>query len=335
MVLTVLFAGLAAFCNALGSVLQRKGACSQPFDDAMSLRLLWRFVHQLPWLGGIAFMFGGFVLQVAALSTGPISLVQPVLVAEMGFTLVLSAMLLGSSMHTREWTAVIGMNSGIALLSLALRPTGGDTRQVSGPTWALGCAVTLVVITGLVLLAHRYHYAPRAACLGIAAGMFFGFIAVLVSGITGTFAGGPKAVMTAWQTYALLVAGPAGFFLLQVTLRVGSLVASQPGLTLANPLVGIGWGVAVFGEDVRGGGWVAVEIVGFALITACALLLARSPSLHGFAGAYEETEGSVEGEVEGEAESAEPPESTGLTGSTEDTAASEADESSDRNQENH
>lgn len=254
MALTVLFAVLAAFCNALGSVLQRKGTRSQPFEEAMSVRLLWRLVHQLPWLGGIVFMLGGFGLQVAALSTGPISLVQPVLVAEMGLTLVLSAMLLGSSMHTREWTAVFGMNTGIALLLVALRPTGGDTRGVTGPTWALGCLVTLAVIVGTVVLAHRYRYAHRAAYLGIAAGMFFGFIAVLVSGVTGAFAGGPKAVLSAWQTYALIVAGPTGFFLLQVTLRAGTLVASQPGLTLANPLVGIGWGVAVFGEDVRGGG---------------------------------------------------------------------------------
>lgn len=335
MALTVLFAVLAAFCNALGSVLQRKGTRSQPFEEAMSVRLLWRLVHQLPWLGGIVFMLGGFGLQVAALSTGPISLVQPVLVAEMGLTLVLSAMLLGSSMHTREWTAVFGMNTGIALLLVALRPTGGDTRGVTGPTWALGCLVTLAVIVGTVVLAHRYRYAHRAAYLGIAAGMFFGFIAVLVSGVTGAFAGGPKAVLSAWQTYALIVAGPTGFFLLQVTLRAGALVASQPGLTLANPLVGIGWGVAVFGEDVRGGGWIALEVLGFSLIAACTLLLARSASLRGSAGAYEETEGRADGEDAG---------NTGESGflevaeDAEDTAVEsgvDTDASSDRNQENH
>lgn len=292
MILPVLFAVAAALANALGSVLQRRGARRQPEDESMSVRLLWDMAHQPAWVGGIACMLIGFGFQVAALSTGPISLVQPILVGELGFTLLLSAVLLGARLHTREWTAVVGMNGGIALLLVALRPSGGDTRGVTGPTWAAGCAITLAVIAALVLLAHRFHYAHRAAYLGIASGLFFGFLAVLVSGVTGTFAGGVQAVFSSWPVYAVLAAGPVGFFLLQTTLRAGSLVASQPGLTLSNPVVGIGWGVAVFGEQVRGGGWIAAELLGFALIAACTLLLARSPSLHGAAGAYEEREGA-------------------------------------------
>lgn len=317
MLVTVVCAVTAALCNALGSVLQRKGAREVPSDEAMSPRLLWKLGHSAAWLGGIAAMLGGFGFQVAALSTGPISLVQPILVAELGFTLVLSAMLLGASLHIREWTAVLGMNSGIALLLVALTPSGGAT-QVSGPKWAVGCAVTLLIIGTFVVVAHRYRYAHRAAYLGIASGLFFGFLAVLVAGVTGLFPDGAGAVFSAWQTYAVVVAGPTGFFLLQATLRAGSLVASQPGLTLANPVVGIGWGVAVFGEDVRGGGWIAAEIAGFALIAACTVLLARSPSLHGAAGAYEGTDGASS--------------SAGSAGS--DTSR-DGTPSSDRNHENH
>ncbi len=315
MLVTVVLAVSAALCNAFGSVLQRKGARAQPGDESMSPRLLWNLAHSPAWAGGIAFMLAGFGFQVAALSTGPISFVQPVLAAELGFTLVLSAMLLGARPHAREWTAVLGMNGGIALLLVALQPTGGDPRQVSGQEWALGCAVTFTLIGGFVLVAYRHRYAHRAAYLGIASGVFFGFLAVLVAGVAGALQAGAGAVLSAWQTYAVVVAGPVSFLSLQATLRAGSLVASQPGLTLANPVVGIGWGVAVFGEQVRGGGWIAVEVAGFALIAGCTLLLARSPSLRGSAGAQEETEGR--------ADSADPAGSTGGT------------PSSERNHENH
>jgi hypothetical protein len=146
--------------------------------------------------------------------------------------------------------------------------------------------VAAVVV--LVVLGHRSRYARRAALLGVATGVSFGFTAALIAGMTAAFTDGIVGVLTAWQTYALLVAGPAGFLLLQHALRAGRLVASQPGMTLANPLVAIGWGIVVFGEHVRGGGWIVVEAAGGAVIAACTLLLAHSPLLQGSAGEREE-----------------------------------------------
>ena len=83
-----------------------------------------------------------------------------------------------------------------------------------------------------------------------------------------------------WQTYVLIVLGPAFFFLLQKTMQAGRLIASQPALTLTNPIVAGGFGIAVFGEQVRTGGWLAAAILGAALIGASTALLARSPLLH-------------------------------------------------------
>lgn len=333
MVVTVVCAVLAAFVNALGSVLQRKGTLAESADRRMSVGLLWDLVHRGAWVGGIASMLAGFGFQAAALATGPISLVQPILVAELSFTLLLSAALLSAELHAREWTAVIGMNAGIALLLVSLRPAGGDPRHIPGTTWLTGCAVTLALIATAVATGYRHHYARRAAYLGVASGLLFGFLAVLMAGVTRAIDDGGTAVLAAWQTYAVVVAGPTGFFLLQATLRAGSLVASQPGLTLANPVVGIGWGVVAFGEDVRGGGWIAGQLAGFLLIATCTVLLAHSRSLHGSAGAYEDI--VVEGDA-GAAEAAveagateEPDTDTGRT-----TEGTDAD-SAERNQENH
>ena len=276
MLLGVLFAVFAAVANALGSVLQRSGARRQPEGGRLSRDMLWHLVRQPAWILGVLATLGGLVLQAAALATGPIVLIQTILISELGFVLMLSSLVFRTRMPTREWVALAGLGAGVALLLYSLRPEGGSALGVRAPVWILASGVTLAAVAFTVHRGTRLEHASRAAHLGIAAGMWFGFTAVLVSGITAAFAAGFSGVFAAWQTYAMLVAGPTGFFLLQNALRAGPLVASQPGLTLANPLVALGWGVAVFDENVRGGGWIVSELAGAAVIVGCTLVLARS-----------------------------------------------------------
>jgi hypothetical protein len=79
----------------------------------------------------------------------------------------------------------------------------------------------------------------------------------------------------------MIVLGPGYFFLLQKSLQAGSLVAAQPALTLSNPVVAVVFGIVVFGEQVRTGGWLALAVAGAAAIAVCTLVLARSPLLKG------------------------------------------------------
>jgi drug/metabolite transporter (DMT)-like permease len=286
--LSIVLAVLASVANATASVLQRKGARREPESRGSGVRMVWDLLHQRVWVGGVGAIIAGFLLQAGALGTGPIALVQPILVGELPITLLLAGMVFQARLHAREWAAVAGMSAGLSLLLYALAPAGGDPRNVPGGTWALGCVATAAVVVTLVVAGHRSRHAARAGYLGVATGVSFGFTAALIAAMTAAFARGIVGVLTAWQTYALVLVGPAAFFLLQAALRAGRLVASQPGLTLANPLVAIGWGVAVFGEQVRGGGWIAAEVAGTAVIAACTLLLVRSPLLAGRHGAVEE-----------------------------------------------
>lgn len=65
---------------------------------------------------------------------------------------------------------------------------------------------------------------------------------------------GLVAIFRTWQTYAMVAAGGFTLFLLQSALNAGPLVAAQPGLTAANPVLAFLWGVLVFGgESVRSG----------------------------------------------------------------------------------
>ncbi|MGA9831432.1 MAG: hypothetical protein WBQ71_09955, partial [Trebonia sp.] len=80
----IVLAVAASVCTATSSVCQRRGAKGtqvRGFDVGLVVRLARRPV----WLLGIASMIGGFVFQLTALRFGDLSLVQPILAAELVF----------------------------------------------------------------------------------------------------------------------------------------------------------------------------------------------------------------------------------------------------------
>jgi drug/metabolite transporter (DMT)-like permease len=146
--------------------------------------------------------------------------------------------------------------------------------------WLIGIAVTLGLAGALVTIGYYSRGPRRAGWLGIATGVVFGFTAVLVAGVGAAYRNGLIGVLTAWQTWALVILGPLSFFLLQNALQAGDLVASQPGMTLADPVVAVVWGLTVFGEHARGGPWLVGTFLGAGLLIVGTLVLVRSPLLH-------------------------------------------------------
>ncbi len=271
---------LAAALNASASVLQRRAGREAPDRDAFSLRLLFDLLVRPVWLVGIGAVLLGFLVQATALALGDVAVVQPLLVAELPFTLLLAAVVFHTPIHRREWTAIGMMAVGLAAFILTLAPTGGGPAMAPLAAWLVGVGLALAVAGVLVVVGHRARGPRRAALLGIATGVGFGLTAVLVAGVGAAYRHGLLGVATAWQTWAVVVIGPLSFFLLQNALQAGSLVASQPGMTLANPLVAVTWGLTIFSQHARGGWWLAGTVLGTALIGAGTVVLARSPLLH-------------------------------------------------------
>ena len=277
--MTVVLVLLAALANAGALVLLRKAALSEPAAPSFSLRQLWTLLHRPVWAGGMAMIFVGFVLQATALGIGAVSLVQLVLVLELPFTLILGPIVLGGPLRTREWTAIATMTVGVVLLLSMLEPRGGDPYSTGLTVWIIAATTTVAVIAGLVLLGRRRDGAAKAAPFGVATGAASGLIAVLTNAVLAAADGGIGGVFTTWWTYLLILTVPVGFFLLQGALQAGRLVASQPGITLANPLVAAVWGIGIFDEDVRTGSWLIGALLGSVLIGAGAVLLSRSSLL--------------------------------------------------------
>ncbi|MEV6793347.1 DMT family transporter [Streptomyces sp. NPDC051320] len=292
--LSVLLAVLAAVANAAASVLQRKAARDRPESENLSWRLLLSLLHRPVWFAGILSVIAGFLLQAVALSNGRLSVVEPVLVLELPVTLLLSALVFRSRLGVREWGASAAMAAGLAGLLYFLSPSEGSSADVSGPLWALASCVNLLLVGALVWWARTTPPgARRAALLGVATGCGFGFTAALIKGMTRTYSQGIATLFTSWQVYAMIVAGAGAMFLLQSAMQAGRLLATQPGLTMADPVVSILWGVLVFDEEVRGGLFIILSVVAAAVVAAAVIVLTRSPLLAGEAGRQEETPGGT------------------------------------------
>ncbi|MFI0739302.1 DMT family transporter [Streptomyces sp. NPDC021100] len=269
-----LVALLAAGGNALGTVLQRIAARTVPEGDAFSVRLVQHLVRSPAWLGGIAVIVGAAACQALALTLGSLSLVQPILVTELPFTLLVACAFARRRLPAAGWAASLMVAAGLGL-GLAAAAPGGGADTAPGARWAVtlagaGAAVALCAATALT----RPRGRARAALFASASAIAYALTATLMKAATGAFDDhGAGAFFTAWQTYAFVAAGGCALFLLANAMESGPLVASQPALTLGEALVSLALGSLVYGERLRTGWWLVPEGVGVALVTWGILLL--------------------------------------------------------------
>ena len=271
---------LATIANAAALVLQRKAAQDSARARGVSAGTLRDMVQRPAWLVGISIFGVAVALQATALSLGSIALVQPVLVMELPFTLLLGWLVLGGPLRRQEWIAVAMMSVGLVVLLVSLQPSGGDALGTSTLVWILGTVVTVGLLAGTSAIAERSRPVGRAAWYGIAAGIGSGFVAVIVKAMADALQiGGIAGVLTTWQSYLLIPVAPAAFLVLQHALRAGRLLASQPGLILGNPLLSSTWGIGLLGEQVNGGAALLGGLLGAVLLTVGVFVLSRSPLL--------------------------------------------------------
>ncbi|HEY3906850.1 MAG TPA: DMT family transporter [Streptosporangiaceae bacterium] len=269
---------LAGLVNATGNVLNRKAARDEPDQAEFKLKLITDLMHRKVWLAAVGMMIISFALAAAALGTGQLASVQLVVVLELPMTIIGGAVLLHSPLGAREWIAISAMTAGVIGLLALLDPQPGPARQIAPVLWIAMSAGNFAAIVGLFLAARRHSKpAIRACLLGVASGLGYGLTAAYTKGMADAFnAGGIVAVFTTWQFYACALAGVGSAFLLENAYQAGPLAASQPGITLVDPMVSTVWGIVVFGETVSHGALLGLTVLPAAAVAVGVFLLSRS-----------------------------------------------------------
>ena len=296
---------LAASCfTALASVAQRRAAAPAPSDLSLSVRLIGYLLKRPVWFLGIACMILGFLFQYAALKAGPLSVVQPVIAGELVLVFGCIALKDRRRVGLRDWIAAIGMVLGLAVFLSLSDPHGGSERA-SASRWVFAAGVTGVLALVATTLAYLPSTGPertgsgrRAALLGVAAAIGFGFVAAVVKELSAQLSQGISGIFLDWSLYALLLSGAASMFLASNAFQAGSLAASQPGLTLVDPLVASACGVLLFGDRLNlQAGPASGEVLALLVVVASVVLLSRSPLVLGVEDSAPQAAPSLESRV--------------------------------------
>ncbi len=227
--MTVVLALAAAICNALNVVTQHIASISDPGHSKG-----WRFARYLLsnplWLFGWVALAGAFVFQAWALHIGQMSVVQPLLVTELVFALLLRRFWVHQQIRAVTWTAAAATCGTLALFIAVSEPTGGNA-VASSSAWVGAVAATAGAATVLALCSLRGSPVRRAVLLGSAASVSWALVAAFIKATTDTLTQyGLGGMFTHWPVYALAVAGLAAEYLNQAAFHVGPLerVAAVP-----------------------------------------------------------------------------------------------------------
>jgi len=276
-----LLAALAAFINALVSVLQRLGVETAPESTTLRLSLMTHAFRRGVWLIGFALSLGQFAVIATALRFGELSIVQPILTTELLFLLLILAAWFRYRLGWREWLGSLTVVVGLGGFFLAASPKGGHGIP-SGHAWLVAYGVLFVSVGGCIAAALRGPRWWRAAAFGSATAITAAFTAALTKSTTTYITEGWGHVFTHAQPYLLAVTGIGTLFLLQNALHAGPITASRTTLVTINPLVSILLGITLFSERLRTGPlWISLSVGALVVLVVGVVVLARSPLVAG------------------------------------------------------
>jgi drug/metabolite transporter (DMT)-like permease len=256
------------------AVIEQLGTKRVAQRPALSPRLFLDLAREPLWLAGIGTNVAGFALQVVALKFGELALVEPILVCDLIFAVLLSAAL------RKKWDpimlgGVIACAVGVGGFLAIARPSGGTTSV--GLSALPPLAAGLAGVLAACLAVSGVHRNARPLALALACGIFYGVAAFLVKLVTAEFSGGPAAVFGHWPIYALAIVGPAGFLLNQNAFQQGILIAPVLAvITVCDPIVSIGLAYALLHEKLASSpAGIAGEVVCLLLMTAGIVVIAH------------------------------------------------------------
>ena len=269
---------LAAAFFALGTVLQQKVAQEVPDEEVQNAGLLIQLAKRPVWMAGIVVDGLGFLCQAAALHFGQLAVVQPLLATAVVFALPFGVLILRRRITRADITGALAVTAGLIFFLVMADPKDGvDDASTMG--WVISGGIAGAICLILVLAARSRPPRAKAALLGSAAGILFGFSAGLTLTVVDNLGEGLVPLLTDWHLYALIAVGWISMTISQQALQTGSLAPAVSTQMSLDPVVSILLGVLIFQEEVDDTFFEAVvALAGLAVMIGGLIYLAGAQS---------------------------------------------------------
>ncbi|MAI79098.1 MAG: hypothetical protein CL917_09175 [Deltaproteobacteria bacterium] len=260
---------LAAFGFAAAAVLQQAEAARSEESESASGALIWRLLKQPKWVLGLVAYIAAYGLQVWAVSLGPVVVIQPLIAAQLVFSLLLGTMFMGRRAGAREWLGAVGVTVGLGGFIVGTNPSAGNP-DASTWGWILATTATALGTAVFWIVGSRTQGAVKSSLYGVASGLLWGFMIVLMKVVThrmGEGAGveGMLSMFVEPYFYGLLVTAIGGFLLLQKAFAAGSLTHALVSYTVVEIVLAVVLGILLFGEQPKTGA-LSLVVTGFSSI---------------------------------------------------------------------
>lgn len=248
--IAAVFALLAALFIAISDAVQQRLAYDVSDGRVGAIALFAQLLRNPRWWLGSLVAAVGFALQAAALGLGSVVLVQALFVTSLLFALPISARLGHRKVTRSEWTWAVLLAGGVAVLVTVGEPQEGQSRAPL-EIWIWVAATIGPALMLCILLSHLWSGPVRAVLLGIVAGSMWGLFSVLTKGVVDRLGDGISALLHTPELYAGVLVAIAATMWQQSAFQAGTLTASLPTLTVAEPVVGSVLGIVVLGETLE------------------------------------------------------------------------------------
>lgn len=246
----------AALCGAVGLAFgahwQSAAVRQQGHDTNLTIGSLKKLLRSRRWVIGLLMLATGTVLNVFALASAPLTVVQPIGAIALVITTVVTARTNHLKMNMPTVLAIIScMVGSVAFVLMAINVTNPNSEATPHQTMVIELILTVVVVLfALVGLLGRHRLGAFFYIVG--AGVLFGFVAVLVRTIA-------IALMNLENTAGLrdlpwlavvfvIIAGLLGSYFVQNAYAKGPPDLVIAGLTVIDPIIGIAIGIGILNE---------------------------------------------------------------------------------------
>ena len=223
-------------------------------NKTMNRRQLVGMVTNKRWLGALMVVVMGFLLHVTAITMAPVTVIQPMGILAVPWSILMAAKIHGHRITGQMWLAVAITLSGIVMFTSIAAANAAPDHNTDPVAVLRGSAVVYALGFFFAVLAWRGRSALWRSLLWATAGSFlFGLSSALIKALS-VMLRQPGFMVSTWfwvlGILFVLTLGTGGL-MIQQGYACGPAEVVVGSMDTTDPIVGVAFGLVLLGEGVN------------------------------------------------------------------------------------